>query len=399
LSADSTENWMAWIARENGRRRAAGLHRERVVHGGGKPGELERDGVTLAHFGSNDYLGLAADPRVIEAAAEAARRYGFGAGASPLVTGWREPHEALAAALAQFEEAEAVALFPSGYAANLGTIAALAGPGDVVYCDPLNHSCLVQGAKLSGAGLKVYPHRDAVALGRLLERHGKEGRYRRAILATDSVFSMDGDLAPLPELADLADEHGALLLVDEAHGTGVFGPDGRGACAGLGVADRVPVRVGTLSKALGSIGGFVAGSAALIEHIRHAAPTLMFSTALPPAAAAAAGKALEIAREEPWRRARAHALADRLRESLRGQGWIVPGSVGPIVPVLIGNPEATVWWAARLRECGFLTPAIRPPTVPAGTSRLRLSVTAAHTVEQVDRLAQAMGAWPMTRDG
>ena len=224
--------------------------------------------------------------------------------------------------------------------------------------------------------MRPYPHGDAGRLAAILARD--RGRFRRSLIATDGVFSMDGDLAPLAILADLADEAGAMLLVDEAHGTGVFGPDGRGACAACGVAGRVPIRVGTLSKALGSLGGFVAGSRRLIDHLLARARPLLFSTSPPPAAAAAAREALAIGRAEPWRRERVHALGDRLRAALTGLGFAIPPSTGPIVPVILGTPDRATGLSASLRDAGFLAPGIRPPTVPEGTSRLRVSVTAAH---------------------
>ena len=340
------------------------------------------------NFASNDYLGLAADPRVIGAAAEAGAAYGWGSGASPLVSGWREPHEALARDLAEFEQAEAVALFPTGFAANLGTVAALLGPGDAVYLDRLDHACLVDGARLSGARLRPYPHGDADRLAAVLDRD--RGRFRRALIATDGVFSMDGDLAPLARLADLAEASGAMLLVDEAHGTGVFGPDGRGSCAECGVAGRVPIRVGTLSKALGSQGGFVAGPRRLIDYLVARARPLLYSTALPAAAAAAAARALAISRAEPWRRERVHSGADRLRHALADLGYAIRPSRGPIVPVMLDTPEATILLANGLRDLGFLVPAIRPPTVPDGTSRLRVSVTAAHSDADIDAVIAAL---------
>ncbi len=370
---------LAWIDEQADAWARLGLERRLVVSGRATPGRLERDGRSLLNFASNDYLGLASDPRVAEAARLAAETHGWGSGASPLVSGWREPHEALASALAKFEGVESVALFPSGYAANLGAIVGLAGAGDAVYIDRLDHACLIDGAKLSGARLRVYPHNDTDRLSSILARD--QGRFRRSLIATDGVFSMDGDLAPLADLADLADRFGAILLVDEAHGTGVFGPGGRGAAAEQGVAHRVHVKVGTLSKALGSAGGFVAGSRRLIDWLTNHARTLIYSTAPPAAAAAAARRALEIAEAEPWRRSRLLELASSFRRSLPDSG---PG--GPIVPVLLGEPARAVAVAGRLLEAGFLVPAIRPPTVPAGTARLRISLTAAHSPEDVDRL-------------
>lgn len=375
---------LAWIDDELADWSRRGLSRRLSALGPASPGRVETPDGPLVNFAANDYLGLAADPRVAEAAARAAVDYGWGSGASPLVSGWREPHEELARSLAEFEGVEAVALFPTGFAANLGTIAALVGPGDAVYCDRLDHACLIDGARLSGAKLRVYPHNDADRLGAILDRD--RGRFRRSLIATDGVFSMDGDLAPLADLADLAEGHGAMLLVDEAHGTGVFGPDGRGACSACGVADRVPIRIGTLSKALGSLGGFAAGSRRLIDFLQARARPLLYSTALPPAAAAAASEALRIVRAEPWRRERVHALGRRLREALGN----IPPSTGPIVPILLGEPDRASKASQRLRDAGFLVPSIRPPTVPNGTSRLRVSLSAAHLEEVLDRLVAAL---------
>ncbi|WP_152050595.1 8-amino-7-oxononanoate synthase [Tautonia marina] len=379
---------LAWLDEVADHRNRMGLHRSIVPYGTATPGWLERDGQRLVDLSSNDYLGLASDPRVIAAGMESARRYGWGSGASPLVCGWREPHQRLAEDLAAFERTEAVALFPTGYAANLGTIAALVGSGDVVYGDRLNHSCLIQGARLSGASVRIFPHGDHERLAHLIGRD--QGRYRRTLIATDGVFSMDGDLAPLSELVEIAERSGSMLLVDEAHGTGVFGPEGRGASAALGVADRVAIRVGTLSKALGSVGGFVAGSRRLIDHLNNHAPTLLYSTATPPAAAGAAREALRIIREEPWRRERVHQLGRRLRDGLRSVGLKVPESEGPIVPVILGDVDRTLNAASRLLASGFLVGAIRPPTVARGTARLRISLAASHDEEQLDRLIEEM---------
>lgn len=379
---------LGWIDDELEEWAGRGLRRRLIPHGPAGPGGLERDGRPLRNFGSNDYLGLAADPRVIAAASRAAEAFGWGAGASPLVTGWSEAHQELAEALARFEHTEAVALFSSGFATQVGTIAALVGQGDAVYLDRLDHASLVDGARLSKASLRVYPHNDAAHLESILERD--RGRYRRSLIATDGVFSMDGDLAPLAALADLAERFGAILLVDEAHGTGVFGPDGRGAASECGVAERVHVRVGTLSKALGSIGGFVAGSRRLIDWLTNHARTLIYSTSLPPAATAAAREALAILQAEPERRAHLRALGEILRASLRSADFDVAPSAGPIIPILLGDPEAALALSERLEERGLLVPAIRPPTVPAGTSRLRISLSAAHGEKDVEELVGAL---------
>jgi 8-amino-7-oxononanoate synthase len=371
---------LAWIDEESEAWSRRGLARRLVV----------RDGRSLLNFASNDYLGLASDPRVIEAACSAARVHGWGSGASPLVSGWHAPHEALAAALAEFEQVEAVALFPSGFAANLGAIVALVGSGDAVYLDRLDHACLVDGTRLSRARLRVYPHNDVGRLEAILSRD--RGKFRRSLIATEGVFSMDGDLAPLAELADLARRFGAMLMVDEAHGTGVFGAEGRGASEHFGVADRVDVKVGTLSKALGSIGGFVAGSRRLVDWLINRARPLIYSTSLPPSAAAAATRALEILQLEPWRRIMLADLSASLRGALPKLGFPDVGPGGPIVPVVVGEPGEALDRAARLLERGCLVPAIRPPTVPEGTARLRISLTAAHSSEDLDRLIAALGS-------
>jgi 8-amino-7-oxononanoate synthase len=370
---------LAWIDDEAEAWSRRGLARRLVV----------RDDRSLLNFASNDYLGLASDPRVVEAACSAAMVHGWGSGASPLVSGWLEPHEALAASLAEFERVEAVALFPSGFAANLGAIVTLVGPGDAVYLDRLDHACLVDGARLSRAKFRVYPHNDANRLEAILTRD--RGKFRRSLIATDGVFSMDGDLAPLADLADLARRFGSMLLVDEAHGTGVFGAEGRGAAESFGVAERVDVKVGTLSKALGSVGGFVAGSKRLVDWLINRARPLVYSTSLPPSAAAAATRALEILQAEPWRRARLLELSARLRDALPTLGMPGVGTVGPIVPVILGEPGRALGLAARLLDRGCLVPAIRPPTVPEGTARLRISLTAAHTSDDLDRLIAALG--------
>ena len=380
---------LAWIADEADAWSRKGLERRLVALGEASPGRVVVGGRSLINFASNDYLGLASDPRVIQAATEAAQRFGWGAGASPLVSGWREPHEALASALARFEGSEAVALFASGYAANLGAIAALVGPGDAVYSDRLNHACLIDGVRLSGARLRVYPHNDADRLGAILKRD--EGRFRRSMIATDGVFSMDGDLAPLDALADLADRFGATLLVDEAHGTGVFGPNGRGATEACGLEpERVHVKVGTLSKALGSVGGFVAGSRRLVDWLQNHARTLIYSTSLPAAAAAAAHQALELVIDEPGRRRHLEILARDLRGQIQGLGFATVDGEGPIIPLLVGDPSSATLWAARLLEAGCLVPAIRPPSVPDGTARLRISLTAAHNRDNLLHLIDAL---------
>lgn len=386
----TTDHPLDWIDRELAELERSGLRRRLATRQGPQSGRVAVDGRELVNFGSNDYLALAADPRLATAAAEAADREGWGSGASPLISGRSTAHQRLEARLAEFEETEAALVFPSGYAANTGTVAALVGPGDVVYTDRKNHASLLDGCRLSRADVRVYPHADCRRLAEMLDRSA--GKHRRRLIVSDGLFSMDGDLAPLGELAELAGRHGAMLMVDEAHATGVFGPNGRGACEHLGVEDRVHVRVGTLSKALGSAGGFVAGSRRLIEWLSNRARPYVFSTAGPAAVAAAATAALGIVGQEPWRRQSLRTRARQLREGLSEQGWDVARSDSQIVPVMVGHPDRAVELAAALGRRGSFVPAIRPPTVPQGESCLRLSVTCGHSAEIVAELLKKMRA-------
>ncbi len=344
------------------------------------------DGRSYANFSSNDYLGLASDS-LNAALAAALSKTGWGSGASPLVTGRATLHARLEQAIAAFEGAQAALLFSTGYAANVGAVAALAGKEDAVFSDAKNHASLIDGCRLSGAAVFVYPHADIAALAALLRDHGA---FRRRLIVTDSLFSMDGDIAPLPELAALAEHYNAMLLVDEAHATGVFGTHGRGLCEQYGVEDQVHVRVGTLSKALGSLGGFVVGSRSLIEWLANRARSYVFSTAPPEAMAAAALEALRIVREEPQRR---HHLLERaawLRDELRREGWNVGRSESQIIPLMIGAPQTTMQLAGALRQRGLLVPGIRPPSVPEGESLLRISLSYAHSAKSLEQLLTAL---------
>jgi len=385
---EHTHRPLDWIDQELASLDRQGLRRELATRSSSQAARVTIDGRELVNFGSNDYLALAADPRLAAAAAAAAKQEGWGSGASPLISGHGQTHQRLELRLAEFEGTEAALVFPSGFAANAGTIAALVGPGDVVFTDRKNHASLLDGCRLSRADVRAFPHGDCERLDHLL---GKASRYRRRLITTDSLFSMDGDLAPLNELAGLAERHGAMLMIDEAHATGVFGPRGRGVAEHSGVEDRVHVRVGTLSKALGSIGGFVVGSRSLAEWLANRARPYVFSTAGPAAAAAAALAALDILRDEPHRRQGLLDRAEALRRELAGQGWDVGKSASQIIPVIVGRPDRAVELAAFLRERGLFVPAIRPPTVPEGEACLRISLTFGHTQEMVSRLAEALG--------
>jgi 8-amino-7-oxononanoate synthase len=351
-------------------------------------------GHTLINFSSNDYLNLAADPRLAAAAARTARRYGCGAGSSPLVSGHLPPLRALERALADWEGTEAALVFSSGFVANLATISSLVGPDDVLFSDELNHASLIDGCRLARAQVRVYRHGDLDHLRELLAGwHGCDSRgTRRRLIVTDTVFSMDGDLAPLAELGDLAQRHDCLLLIDEAHATGVLGERGRGLSEVLPPRcdpERV-VKVGTLSKALGTQGGFVCGSRRLVSWLVNHARPYVFSTALAPPSAAAARRAVGLIVEEPQPRRHLLDLAVRLREQLRDAGFQESNSRCQMVPVVIGESRTAMAVSGRLEERGLLVPAIRPPSVPPGTARLRISLTAGHTEEDVRRLVEAL---------
>lgn len=344
------------------------------------------DGRTLVDFSSNDYLGLAHHPAIAAAMSTCALHLGAGSGASHLVTGHGIEHARLEEELAAFVGRERALLFSTGYMANLGVIAALAGRGELVLLDRLSHASIIDGALLSGARFKRYTHGDAAAAERMLSESPKV-----AVVATDGVFSMDGDIAPLRQLAKSAAECKAWLVVDDAHGIGVLGDTGRGSLEHCGVSDdEVPVLVGTLGKAFGSFGAFVAGSRDLIEFLIQKARSYIYTTALPQPVAAATRKALEIAQREPWRRERVLALAARFRKAAYEAGIALLESNTPIQLVVLGSSEAALHAQQELLEAGFRVVAIRAPTVPRGSERLRVTLSAAHTEQQVDALVERL---------
>ena len=365
---------------------AAGLRRTMRAVQQRHAGSVLVHGERVADFASNDYLGLAADPRVARAAMAVLQTEGTGAGAARLISGNHPVHEALERALARFKGCEHALLFPSGYMANIGVIPALVGPDDVVYSDALNHASLIDGCRLSKATLRVFPHNDLAALAAMLEadRH----QFRRALIVVEGVFSMDGDVFPLDGLVPLARQYGAWTYVDDAHGTGVLGASGGGTIEQQGMTGQIDVVMGTLGKALGTSGAWVAGSLPLIEFLTSRARAFVFTTGSPPALAAASLEALRIAQVEPWRRDAVRQRARQLRTRLREAGHHVPGTVdGHIVPLMIGDPLRTMAVVADMRRRGFLVGGVRPPTVPPGTSRLRVSLSAMHPPELVDALA------------
>jgi 8-amino-7-oxononanoate synthase len=355
----------------------ASEHGPRVVH----------NGVSVIMLSSNDYLGLAAHPLVKRAAIAAAERYGIGAGASRLIAGNLEPIYKLELNLAGLKKTEAALVFGSGYMANLGVIGALAGPGDVVFSDELNHASLIDGCRLSKASVQVYRHCDPDHLRALLER---AGRARRRLIVTDSIFSMDGDRAPLRAIVELARRFDAAVMIDEAHAVGMVGPNGAGLAAELGVEKEIDVHVGTLSKALGAYGAYVAGSSALIDFLINRARSFIYTTGLPPAIAAAADTAIEIMKAEPQRIRRLWQNAVYLRERLAQAGFEFGSTRSPILPLIIGDAQTASAMATRLFELGVYVVAIRPPTVPAGTARLRITPTAAHSIADLDEAASAI---------
>jgi 8-amino-7-oxononanoate synthase len=334
------------------------------------------------NFATNDYLGLSHHPDVVRAFTDAAVQQ-VGAGASPLIAGRSEWHQRLESALAEFEQAETAVLFPSGYSANFGTLTSLAGSGDAIFSDRDNHASIIDGCRASGAKVYVYRHHELDRLEQAIGRRRRE--FQQVFLVTDAVFSMDGTLAPLRELCDIAERTDSVLIVDEAHGTGVFGDQGSGVCELLQVEGRVPVKIGTLSKAIGCLGGFTAGSNGLADWLWNSARSQFFSTALPPAVCAAAQESLLIIGADAERRRRLHQRCAWARERLLEYGLsTVTGGQGPIIPILMGDESLAVAVSSRLQEAGFLVPAIRPPTVPAGTSRLRMSICSEHSPDQID---------------
>jgi glycine C-acetyltransferase len=368
--------------------RERGLHRRlRLIEGPQGPRVL-LDGREVLLLCSNNYLGLADRRQVREAAAAAALEWGAGAGASRLISGNMEPHRRLESRLAAFAGTESALLFGSGYLANTGTIAALAGAGEVVFSDELNHASIVDGCRLSRAQTFVYRHADLDHLAAGLREAGG----RAALIVTDGLFSMDGDVAPLADLLELARRHGARLMVDEAHATGALGPGGRGSVAAAGLSGEVDVLAGTLGKALGSYGAYVCAAAETVDLLLNSARPFIFSTAPPPAAVGAAEAALGLLEAEPELVERLRANAAILRAALGAEGVPVREGETQIIPVMVGEAEPAMALCERLLEAGVFVQGIRPPTVPAGSSRLRFTVMASHRAEELGKAARLLGA-------
>jgi 8-amino-7-oxononanoate synthase len=376
-----------WLAARAAHRQTRHLERHRRVLSGSHPVETRLDGVPLLNFSSNDYLGLAAHPELVAAFKDAADDHGIGSGASALVTGFRAQHQLLEQELAVFLQREKVLLCSSGYLANLAVATSLAGKGDVIIQDRLCHASLIDAARLSGARLSRYTHVDMAALQRRLAAAG-DGH---TLVVSDGVFSMDGDTAPLNRMADLCRDQRAWLVIDDAHGIGVCGPGGRGSVAAAGLDGRqVPVLTGTLGKAFGCFGAFIAGSEQLIDHLVNEARSYIYTTALPPALAAATRAALRRVLADDWRRQHLQFLIGHFKQGAALRGLDLMASDSPIQPMLIGDSQVALNVAASLQQQGFLVIAMRPPTVRPGTSRLRITLNAAHQAAQLDALLDAV---------
>jgi 8-amino-7-oxononanoate synthase len=359
----------------------------RVVEAKDGP-HLRVAGQPLLSFAGNDYLGLAQHPALILAAQEAAAQFGVGASSSAMLSGHEAPHEALEQELAAFVGRPRALFFGSGYMANVGIVPALVGRGDAVFSDALNHACLIDGVRLSRAESHIYPHNDLATLAQQLAA----SKARRKLIVTDAVFSMDGDIAPLRELLALCEQHGAQLMVDDAHGFGVLGPEGRGTAAHLGLDSPCLIYMATLGKAAGCAGAFVAGEASTIEWILQRARTYIFATSTPAMVVQAVRASLTVIAGEGWRREQLARLIARLREGAVGLRWQHPASHTAIQPLIIGSNADALAVMAALNAQGLWVPAIRPPTVPEGTARLRISLSAAHSVADVDHLLAALQA-------
>ena len=375
-----------WLDTEYGAIEQAGLRRHLRTVMSAPTGTIHLDGRDVVLLGSNNYLGLSTHPEVIAAAVEATQTFGTGASGSRLISGNSELYTTLETNLAKMKGTEAALVFSSGYAANTSIIPVLAGEDDLILSDALNHASIIDGCRLSRASKKIYQHCDVGHLKSLLSA---STTFRRKLIVTDGVFSMDGDIAPLPDIYDLAAQHDAMVLVDDAHGFGVLGKDGNGTVSHFGLEGKEIIQMGTLSKAVGALGGYIAGSRALIELLINRARSFIFTTGLPPATLAAANAALDVIRLSPELRKRLFSHAKRLKTALIDLGYTLLPSETQILPVILGSPQRATRVAEALLTEGVFAPAIRPPAVPTGTSRLRLTVMATHTEAEIEQTIRA----------
>ena len=358
-----------------------GLYRELRTVEGEQDSSVLINGKRVLMFSSNNYLGLANHPGIKKASMDAALYYGTGSGGSRLISGSMEVHRTLEKELALFKGTDGALLFSSGYHANVGAISALAGEGDLILSDEFNHASIVDGCRLSRGEVRVYKHGDMNSLKEILRRSSK---FKRRLIVTDSVFSVDGDIAPLPDIVDLAEKYSALVMVDDAHGTGVLGKKGKGAIEHFGLEGKVEIQMGTLGKALGSFGAYIAGSEDLIHYLVNKTRSLLYTTALPPSVCGSALAALKILGDRPELVSQLRNNASYFRKEMRDLGYPIPESGTPILPLILRDPFVTMNMARSLFDEGVYVQGIRPPTVPEGTSRLRITLMASHTREQLD---------------
>ena len=383
--------FLSYLEQALGFRMAQGLSRNCTVSQPVGPTTISRNGVIAINFGANDYLGLSWHPEVRQAALDSAQRIPkFGSGASPLVTGQTSEHADLVQSIADFKETESAIVFSSGYAANVGTVAALATKEDIIFSDSLNHASLIDGCRLSRAQVMVYPHSDYFALRELVRQNRHRGRF--AFVATDSVFSMDGDLAPLVEIDAICREFDVMCILDEAHATGVYGVEGRGLAEHTGLCSERIVSVGTLSKALGCVGGFVAGPNVLIDWLTNHARSWIYSTASTIPNAAAACRAISLVRDMQDQRSELARKAIELRSRLASLGFEVGRGDSPIIPVYINDAKQVMQFSEQLLKAGVYVPAIRPPTVPEDRSLLRISLSIVHSTDELNRLLEVLAS-------
>ncbi len=378
---------MEYISGELIKIKESDLYRELKVVGNSQDTHIEIDGKIFLSFCSNNYLGLANHPSVLKAVKDAVGKYGWGAGASRLVSGNMTLHETLENAISRFKGKEAAIVFPTGYMANLGAISTLVSNGDLVICDKLNHASIIDGCRLSGADFRVYAHCNIEKLENILK---KSSKYNRKLIVTDSVFSMDGDLAPLPDIVRIARKHKAMVMVDEAHGTGVFGKKGRGVVEHFDLNKEIDVVMGTLSKAIGSLGGYVVGEIDLINYLRNKARSFMYTTALPPAVCAASIAGINLIQADPSLRKSLWNNVCFIKDKLKSLNINIISSQSQIIPLLIGDAQKAVEISKLLYKRGILIPAIRPPTVPVNSSRLRMTVMSSHTQGDLECLIEAL---------
>ena len=378
---------MEYISNKLEKIRKSGLYRELNTIEGAQGSRVQIKGKEYIAFCSNNYFGLANHPEIKKAVKDALKKYGWGSGASRLISGNMELHEALECEISGLKKQDSTIVFSTGYMANIGAICSLVSNGDLAICDRLNHASIIDGCRLSGATFRIYPHRNVKKLENILK---KSTEYPRKLIVTDTVFSMDGDLAPLPDIVEIARKYNAMVMVDEAHGTGVFGKNGAGVVEHYNLNGEIDIIMGTLSKAIGSLGGFVSGNRDLVDYLRNKARTFMYTTALPPAVCAASIAGIKLIQKNHTFRDSLWSNVHYLKERLKLLNLNVISSESPIMPIVIGDAKKAVDVSRFLFDRGILIPAVRPPTVPDKSSRLRITLMSTHTKEDLDELLNAL---------